>query len=365
MEIKKKRNGKAFFAGFAVIAASAAVIFFAYKGASVKAPGAAGSGGRRSGAGSAVSVKTMVAKVTTLHGYIATNGEIESQNSVSAFPDMGGKVMSTSIMLGSEVKKGQVIAYVDPSEPGTTFRSSPVYAPISGSVISRPLENGTKVSTSTAVAIIGDIKNLQVSANVPERYIAVLKKGLKAIVNVEAYPGVNFPATVSRVSPVVDSASRTKEIILLFDRRDSRINAGMFAKVTLYTEDYKDAVVMPSDAVVQNGENYFAYVVNEDSKVSKRKITLGNAVDGLVQILEGVKPEEIIVIQGQTSLADGSLVKDISGNVKSAEGKDSAGAPNPDFNGTKPSAAKGQYLRSVTISATMSPGVKLNPMKLG
>ena len=107
MEIKKKRNGKAFFAGFAVIAASAAVIFFAYKGASVKAPGAAGPGGRRSGAGSAVSVKTMVAKVTTLHGYIATNGEIESQNSVSAFPDMGGKVMSTSIMLGSEVKKGQ------------------------------------------------------------------------------------------------------------------------------------------------------------------------------------------------------------------------------------------------------------------
>lgn len=340
MEIKKKRNGKAFFAGFAVIAASAAVIFFAYKGASVKAPGATGPGGRRSGAGSAVSVKTMVAKVTTLHGYIATNGEVESQNSVSAFPDMGGKVMSTSIMLGSEVKKGQVIAYVDPSEPGTTFRSSPVYAPISGSVISRPLENGTKVSTSTAVAIIGDIKNLQVSANVPERYIAVLKKGLKAIVNVEAYPGVNFPATVSRVSPVVDSASRTKEIILLFDRRDSRINAGMFAKVTLYTEDYKDAVVMPSDAVVQNGENYFAYVVNEDSKVSKRKITLGNAVDGLVQILEGVKPEEIIVIQGQTSLADGSLVKDISGNVKSAEGKDSAGGPNPDFNGTKPSAAK-------------------------
>ena len=65
MEIKKKRNGKAFFAGFAVIAVSAAVIFFAYKGASVKAPGAAGTGGRRSGAGSAVSVKTLKLRLCT------------------------------------------------------------------------------------------------------------------------------------------------------------------------------------------------------------------------------------------------------------------------------------------------------------
>lgn len=283
-----------------------------------KSAGFDGRGGR-GGNSAVVSVRTMTAEITTLHGYVNTNGEVESQNSVSVYPDMGGKVISTSVMLGSSVKKNDIIAYVDPSEPGTNYRSSPVYAPISGSVISTPLKNGKKVTTSTAIAIIGDINNLQVTANVPERYVAVLKKGLKAEVSVEAYPGVIFAATVSRVSPVVDATTRTKEVILTFDRHDERINAGMFAKVKLYTEDYSGAVVMPSDALVQNGDDFFAYIVNSSGggeTVSKVKVEKGKTVDGYVQILSGVKEGDKVVIQGMTSLGDGSKILDISSPTK-------------------------------------------------
>ena len=268
--------------------------------------------GKGGGSGSTVSVRTMTADVATLHGYVSTNGDIESQNSVSVFPDMGGKVISTSVMLGSKVKKNDIIAYVDPSEPGTSYRSSPVYAPISGSIISTPLKNGTKVTTSTAVAIIGDISNLQITSYVPERYVAVLKKGLKAEISVEAYPGVVFPATVSRVSPVVDSDTRTKEVILTFDTHDERINAGMFAKVKLYTEDYSGFPVMPGDALVQNGDDFFAYVVKDDSTVSKMKVEKGQTVDGMVQILSGVNAGDKVVIQGMTSLGDGSKIQDVN-----------------------------------------------------
>lgn len=267
--------------------------------------------GRGSGSGTAVSVRTAVAEVSSLHGYVSTNGNIESQNSVSVFPDMGGKVISTSVMLGSKVSKNDIIAYVDPSEPGTSYRSSPVYAPISGSIISTPLKNGTTVSTSTAIAIIGDISNLQITSYVPERYVAVLKEGLKAEISVEAYPGVVFPATVSRVSPVVDSNSRTKEVIMTFDTRDSRINAGMFAKVKLYTEDYSGFPVMPSDALVQNGDDFYAYVVKDDSTVSKVKVERGQSVDGMIQILSGVNAGDKVVIQGMTSLGDGSKIQEV------------------------------------------------------
>ena len=176
-------------------------------------------GGMRRGRGgnSVVSVKTQILEETVLHGYISTNGEIESQNSVNVFPDVSGKVMETNVMLGSPVKRGDIIAYIDPSAPGQYYKKSPVYAPISGSIISTPLKNGTTVSTNTTIAIIGDITNLQVSANIPERFVAVLKPGLKADISVEAYPGVIFKATVTRVSPVVDTVSRTKEVLLHFD----------------------------------------------------------------------------------------------------------------------------------------------------
>ncbi|MDO5767382.1 MAG: efflux RND transporter periplasmic adaptor subunit [Spirochaetales bacterium] len=306
-------------AAVALIAVVLTAVYAKTIGKSSGKPAGVGGRGGRGGNSAVVSVRTMMAEITTLHGYVNTNGEVESQNSVSVYPDMGGKVISTSVMLGSSVKKNDIIAYVDPSEPGTNYRSSPVYAPISGSVISTPLKNGKKVTTSTAIAIIGDINNLQVTANVPERYVAVLKKGLKAEVSVEAYPGVIFEATVSRVSPVVDATTRTKEVILTFDRHDERINAGMFAKVKLYTEDYSGAVVMPSDALVQNGDDFFAYIVNssgDSETVSKVKVEKGKTVDGYVQILSGVKAGDKVVIQGMTSLGDGSKILDISSQTK-------------------------------------------------
>lgn len=306
-------------AAVALIAVVLTAVYAKTIGKSSGKPAVVGGRGGRGGNSAVVSVRTMTAEITTLHGYVNTNGEVESQNSVSVYPDMGGKVISTSVMLGSSVKKNDIIAYVDPSEPGTNYRSSPVYAPISGSVISTPLKNGKKVTTSTAIAIIGDINNLQVTTNVPERYVAVLKKGLKAEVSVEAYPGVIFVATVSRVSPVVDATTRTKEVILTFDRHDERINAGMFAKVKLYTEDYSGAVVMLSDALVQNGDDFFAYIVNssgDSETVSKVKVEKGKTVDGYVQILSGVKAGDKVVIQGMTGLGDGSKILDISSPKK-------------------------------------------------
>ena len=96
----------------------------------------------------------------------------------------------------------------------------------------------------------------------------------------------------------------------------------MFGKVKLFTEDYTGEVVMPVDSLVQNGDDYFAYVVNEDSTVSKRKVTLGNSVDGIVQILDGLKAGEKVVTQGQTSLGEGSKVQDISNGKLKSENKE-------------------------------------------
>lgn len=289
-------------------------------------------GGRSRGGNTVFSVITQTVQKEVLHGYVIANGEIESQNSVNVYPDVAGKVIETNVMLGSSVKRGDIIAYVDPSAPGQYYKKSPVYAPISGSIISTPLKNGTTVSTNTTIAIVGDISNLQVTADIPERYVAVLKEGLKAEISVEAYPGVVFEATVSRVSPVVDTTSRTKEVVLHFNTRDERVNAGMFGKVKLYTQDYRDQVVMPSDALVQLNDENYAYVVKEDSTVERRKVVTGKSVDGKIQITEGISEGEKVVIQGQTSLNDGSKIRDI-GNAgakcadteNTGDGKNGAG----------------------------------------
>lgn len=313
------KSKKAGIALIAVLAATALLVAYAFtfgKNKNAQKPGKPGKGSWSAAGSTEFSVVTQVVEPQTLHGYIVANGEIESQNSVSVYPDVSGKVVSTAAMLGSSVKRGDIIAYVDPSQPGERYKQSPVYAPISGSVISTPVKNGTTVSSNTEITKIGDISNLQIVADIPERYVSFLKPGLKALVSVQAYPDEQFNATVKRVSPVVDAASRTKQIILTFDARDQRINAGMFAKLVLYTKDYSGAVTMPKNSLAVNEEKYYAYVVKNDSTVEKREVSLGEEVDGIVQIISGLKQGERVVTSGQTSLSDGAKIKDITGAAK-------------------------------------------------
>lgn len=276
-------------------------------------PGKGGARGWRGAGNTIFTVRSVEAVKKTLNDYVITNGEVESQSAVEVFPSMGGKVQQINVLLGSQVKKGDVIAKIDPSEPGTKYALSPVEAPISGSIVSTPLKVGTKVTTNSAVTMIGDIDNLQISASVPERYVSELKTGLKAEITVEAYPDIIFMATVSRVSPVVDAATRTKQVIMNFDKKDSRVNAGMFAKVKLYTSKYSGKLVVPSDAIITNDDDVsYLFVVNDDYTVSRRTVKTGKAIDGMIQVTDNLMAGERVVYEGMLSLSDGANVNDLA-----------------------------------------------------
>ena len=276
-------------------------------------PGKGGARGWRGAGNTIFTVRSVEAVKKTLNDYVITNGEVESQSAVEVFPSLGGKVQQINVLLGSQVKKGDVIAKIDPSEPGTKYALSPVEAPISGSIVSTPLKVGTKVTTNSAITMIGDIDNLQISASVPERYVSELKTGLKAEITVEAYPDVIFMATVSRVSPVVDAATRTKQVIMNFDKKDSRVNAGMFAKVKLYTSKYSGKLVVPSDAIITNDDDVsYLFVVNDDYTVSRRTVKTGKAIDGMIQVTDNLMAGERVVYEGMLSLSDGANVNDLA-----------------------------------------------------
>ncbi len=295
----------------AITSALAGFILFGKKGKNTgRFPvGARGFGG---GMAAEISVRTTVAQDISMTDFVTTNGEIETQTAIEVFPQNGGKVIQMNVSLGSEVKAGEVIGYIDPSEPGSYYTKSPIVAPISGSIISSPVKTGQKVTANSIITKIGDTNNLQLTAKIPERYVAELKIGQKAEIKLEAYPDVVFMASVVRISPVVDAATRTKEIILNFDTVDSRINAGMFAKVKLYTTEYKGNFIVRQDSLVNNSDKYYLYVVNPDGvTVTKREVTLGKNIDGYYQILSGIEFGETVVIEGMLSLYEGAKIKDV------------------------------------------------------
>lgn len=316
---EKSKAGKGFRTFIIILliiaVAVAAVLFVNRKGGKKKGGFPGGFGGFGRGNGQTYSVKTYDAAVSVLHDYVLTNGEVECKNSAQVFPSIGGKVVETKVSLGSKVKKGDVIARIDPSTAGSYYTLSSVTAPISGSILSAPSKVGNQVSANSVITTIGDIENLQCTAKIPERYVASLHPGLKGEITLEAYPGIVFAATVKDVSPVLDSGTRTKSVVFDFDKKDSRINAGMFARVKLYTEDHKGQLVVPEKALVTNNDDKYIFTVNEDETVSKKMVTTGKSVDGMIQILSGLNEGEKVVCEGMLQLYDGAKIRDITNGV--------------------------------------------------
>lgn len=253
-----------------------------------------------------------------LQKFIELNGNIRPEKSMNVYPIVAGKITGTPVHLGSSVKKGDTLAYVDPSIPGSRYSINEVTSPINGTVISIPLKEGTRVDTETVVVVIGDLSHLQIITYIPERYVSYLKKGLKADVILEAYPNEIFSAVVSEVSPVLDEATRTKEIILTFTKTDSRINAGMFAGIKLFIKNYSMVLSVPTSCIVEkNGEKY-VYLVNESveeentSTVHLEKIITGDEIQARTIITfsneKTLSVNEKVITQGFETLQDGSLV---------------------------------------------------------
>ena len=260
-------------------------------------------------------VRTEEADIRTLQAYLEVNANIVSGHQVAVMPDANGRLVSMMVSLGSAVQRGSLIAEVDPSRPGSVYSLSPVYAPVSGMVVSNPQSVGSTVSTGTALMTIAVNDSIEIEAMIPEREVGQLRTGLKAGIRLEAFPGEVFSATLTRVSPVVDPVSRTKKITMRFDRQanglhDPRISTGMFARVKLNTRTYENVISIPQEALVEHRGKTVVYVlIDGASHVEMREIHTGVTVDREVEIKSGLELGESVVVQGQQFLTDGAPVR--------------------------------------------------------
>ena len=191
-----------------------------------------------------------------------------------------------------------------------------ITAPISGVVASRSIKSGNFVQINSPIIRIVDASRLEATLNVPEREIAKLKPGQAVGLAVDALPGKQFTGTVDRVAPVVDNGTGTFRVVASFPG-NGELQPGMFSRLDINYDQRADALVVPRTALLEDGGEPAVYVVR-DGKAQRTVLKLGYNDAGWVEVREGLKPGDQVVIAGKAALREGSAVQVIGQDKKPA-----------------------------------------------
>jgi membrane fusion protein (multidrug efflux system) len=182
-----------------------------------------------------------------------------------------------------------------------------IRAPFDGIVAELYVTEGSMVGPSTPVALFVS-RELEAVINVEESRIQDVKPGQYAAIKVKAYPDEDFPAVVTSVAPVADSATRTFVVKVTLVDEAGKLRGGMYADLALLVEEKQAALLVPRAAVTLINNKEAVYVVQDDI-AHVRPVTTGLTDGENIEILSGLRPGEMVVTAGQTSLSDGARVR--------------------------------------------------------
>jgi cobalt-zinc-cadmium efflux system membrane fusion protein len=173
-------------------------------------------------------------------------------------------------------------------------------SPLTGILVERAVTPGQSVGGDPAQILftVADLDMLQVLADLYERDLALVKEGQFAIVNVEAYPGVDFPATVAAIGDVVDPTTRTIKVRAWVNNEAHKLKPEMFARLQLEVGDTAQFIAVPREAVLEADGRQFVYVVEEQDRYVKREVKVSNISPTEVRVIDGLSRGQRIVTKG-------------------------------------------------------------------
>jgi multidrug efflux pump subunit AcrA (membrane-fusion protein) len=262
---------------------------------------------QRAVAANAITVSAKTMQPETIRQIVKLNGDVSSQSEVSIVPETAGKITRIIKNVGDTVRRGEIIAYIDPSRAGQSYEENAVTATVAGTIVSLPVASGSTVSSATVIAVVGSLDNLKITIYVAEKYSAYLRRGLPAFVTFASAPGVEFSASVSSLSPVVNNKNRTIETTLSLSSSDSRIKQGMFASVHLVIREEGRVLVIPRTAVKNYNGEPTVYIIDENNLARRVPVTLGLSNDSEIQVADGLSLGDRVITAG--AVTDGSPVR--------------------------------------------------------
>lgn len=177
---------------------------------------------------------------------------------------------------------------------------TPIYSPISGTVIQRKVGPGQFISSgaSDPVFVIGDLSTVWLTAFVRETEAEGVRTGQELTFSLLALPNREFKATIDYVAAAIDPATRRLLVRAAIDNKDGLLKPEMYANVTIYTGGDRPSVGVPKQALIYEGEHVRLWVAHDDKSIELREIETGLINGDMVEVRGNLKAGEKIVTRG-------------------------------------------------------------------
>jgi membrane fusion protein, multidrug efflux system len=182
-----------------------------------------------------------------------------------------------------------------------------IRAPFAGILGLRLVSVGAYVEAGRDLVHLDSVDPIKVDFRVPERFFSKVRVGQTVRVAVEAFGEESFIGEVYATAASVDRDGRSLAVRARIPNSEGRLRPGLFAKVVLTIASRPDAIVVPEQAVVTAGKGPSVFVV-VDGKAVARMVTTGQRMAGRVEIVDGLRPGDVVVTAGQLKIRDGSPV---------------------------------------------------------
>jgi len=206
------------------------------------------------------------------------------------------------------------------TQSGATQRTLTFRSPVAGIVMEKKAVQGMRFMPGEVLYQVADLSHVWVIADVFEQDLGLVKNGAKAMVSINAYPDKTFSGRVTYVYPTLKAETRTVAVRVELANPGLLLKPGMFAQVELPVSAKGQVVTVPVSAVIDSGTRQIVLIEKGAGRFEPREVKLGARSDNYLEVRDGVKDGERVVVAA-------NFLIDAESNLKAAVGGFASAAP--------------------------------------
>lgn len=193
----------------------------------------------------------------------------------------------------------------------TQYAKYNITSPVSGVVDNVPVNAGENIMPGMPIARVVNNNQLKVTADVSEKYVTVVKRGNDVKVK---FPGLDMEvdAKVSATGQIINPANRTFNMVVNLNKTSEVLKPNLLALVTIYDYTNPNAIVIPSNIIMNDGTDYYVFTLSKQggNYIAKKTVIKTGKVSGAyTEINEGLKEGDKVITENYKNLVNGSVVK--------------------------------------------------------